>query len=336
MFTTDVPSHAIDLSLPESERWTAVIAAERENSRRLIDRAAADLDRVPQVARWGFGKLYQAFGGLYQGEIKAWAEGLGVSVGTATMLNCLYELSHLPQPKWLGCTAGIRWLEGHGLVHVRTLDWPIPGMGAATRLFRFRRGEREFVSVGMPGQVGVLSGMLPGAYSVTINWAPPAALPNFDFGPTFLLRDVLETCDTFAAATRALEETPLSTSVFFTVCGSEPGQACVIERTQRAAAVRPLTDQPLVQANHHVAANFAKNNEAIREVPPEEEVFSTDGSSKRAVILESALASLPAVCTLEAAITAVEIPTVLNSQTCQKMVFCPGSGELRVWRLLDG
>ena len=39
--------------------------------------------------------------------------------------------------------------------------------------------------------VGVLSGMLPGAYSATINWAPPARAPTFRFGPTFLLRDAM-------------------------------------------------------------------------------------------------------------------------------------------------
>jgi predicted choloylglycine hydrolase len=335
MFTAEVPTHVVDLELPEARRWAGVIDAESQNAKRLIERAAAELERVPRVCSWAFGKLYQAFGGLYQGEIKAWADALGVSAGKATMLNCLYELSHLPQPKWLGCTAGIRWIEGHGMAHVRTLDWPIDGMGEATRLFRFRRGAREFVSIGMPGQVGVLSGMLPGGYSVTINWAPPAAIPNFDFGPTFLLRDVLETCDTYDQAVQALETTRLSTSVFFTVCGTEPGQACVIERTQRSAAVRRYADEPLVQANHHLAAVFLKNNEAIREVPPEEEVFSIDGSSKRVTILQDSLAALPTACSLETAATALDLPTVFNSQTCQKMVFCPRTGDLKVWRLIS-
>jgi hypothetical protein len=343
-FTCEVPSYVVDLALPEAERWAETIAAEKDNARRLIDRAAADLERVPRVARWSFGQLYRVFGGLYQGEIAAWAEALGVSVGTATMLNCLYELSHLPQPKWLGCTAGIRWIEGHGMVHVRTLDWPIPGMGEATRLFRFRRshsggglrGQREFVSIAMPGQVGMLSGMLPGAYSVTINWAPPAALPTFDFGPGFLLRDVFETCDTYAAAVERLSKERLSTSVFFTVCGAKQGEACVIERTQAGAAVRPFVAPALVQANHHVAPTFARNNEAIREVPPEEEVFSIDGSTKRVSILHDGLAALPAACPLDSAAGPLDIPTVLNSQTCQKMVFCPASGKFQIWRLVEG
>ena len=336
MFIAETPSYVIDLELPEPLRWAEVIAAERENAKRLIDRAAADLARVPRIARWGFGKLYERFGGLYRGEIKAWAEGLGVSAGTATMLNCLYELSHLPNlSKPFGCTAGIRWIEGQGLVHVRTLDWPIAGMGTATRLFRFRRGGREFVSVGVPGQVGVLSGMLPGGYSVTINWAPPASLPTFDYGPTFLLREVLETCDTYDQAVARLKDEVLSTSVFFTVCGIGQGQACVIERTQRAAAVRPLIGPALVQANHHIALDFSKNNSAILEVPPEEEVFSLDGSTKRVNILQTGLSALPAACSLEAAAAPLDVPTVLNSQTCQKMVFCPQSGEIKLWRLVD-
>src|SRR6516162_8776918 len=103
-----------------------------------------------------------------------------------------------------GCTTGVRWADGLGLVHVRTLDWPLPAMGSATRLFRFRRGAREFVAVGVPSQVSVLSGMLPGAYSVSINWAPPAAMPSFEFGPAFLVRQTLETCDSYAAAVQAL------------------------------------------------------------------------------------------------------------------------------------
>ena len=78
LFTSEVPSYVVDLNLPEADRWAETIAAEKENARRLIDRAAADLERVPKVARWSFGQLYRMFGGLYQGEIAAWAEGLGV------------------------------------------------------------------------------------------------------------------------------------------------------------------------------------------------------------------------------------------------------------------
>ncbi|HEY1378901.1 MAG TPA: C45 family autoproteolytic acyltransferase/hydrolase [Gemmataceae bacterium] len=332
MFTTDVPTHVIDLTAAERDRWSAVIAAERAVAARLVHEAAHVFEPVPELARRVFAGLYQFFGGLYGGEIEAWADALGVSAGTVTLLNCAYELSHLRVPRPFGCTAGVRWVDGLGMVHVRSLDWPLPAMGDATRLFRFRRGPREFVSVGVPGQVGVLSGMVPAAYSVTINWAPPAGLPSFEFGPTFLLRDTLERCDTYDDAVRRLTRTRLSTSVFFTVCGAERDQACVIERTKRSAAVRPLAGPVLVQANHHVAGRLAKNNEDIREVPPGEEVFSLAGSTCRADTLAAALAAVGQARTAADVAAALNGGTVLNRDTCQQMVFRPAAGEVTVWR----
>jgi hypothetical protein len=332
MFSTDVPTYVIDLARDEATRWDEVIAREKMGASRIVEEAADQFDRVPELVRWVFARLYQRCGGLYRGEIASWAKALGVSLGTATILNCAYELSHLRWPKLFGCTAGVRWVDGLGMVHVRTLDWPLATMGAATGLFRFRRGAREFVSVGVPGHVGVLSGMLPQAYSVTINWAPPASFPSFDFGPAFLLRDTLETCDTYDAALRRLSDTHLCTSVFYTICGTAPGQACVIERTQREAVVRPMPGPVLVQANHHVAARFAKNNADILEGGADEDVFSLAGSSKRARTLASALGEFPVSCTLESLGDVLNRAPVLNQDTCQQIVFCPASSQARVWR----
>jgi hypothetical protein len=336
MFAADVPTYVIDLGQDESMRWAEVIAHDHTVACRLVEEAAAEFKRVPELLRWVFARLYQSFGGLYQKEIAAWAEALDVSLGTATMLNCAYELSHLRLPKAFGCTGGARWIEGLGMVHVRTLDWPLAAMGEATRLFRFRRGERSFVCVGVPGHVGVLSGMLPGAYSVTINWAPPASFPSFEFGPGFLLRETLETCNSYDEAVQKLSQTRLSTSVFFTVCGTAQGQGCVIERTSREAAVRSLTAGVVVQANHHVAERFVKHNQELQKVAEGEEEFSIDGSSRRAETLISALTALASPRTLEEAARTLDIPTVLNNLTCQQMVFCPLTGDVKVWRKVGG
>jgi hypothetical protein len=324
-----VPTYVIDLGTDEAKRWREVISREKAVAGPLVRDVATEFERVPEVLRWLFARLYQRFGGLYSGEIRAWADALGVSLGTATMLNCAYELSHLRLPKVFGCTTGVRWADDLGMVHVRTLDWPLPSMGPATRLFRFRRGAREFVSVGVPGQVSVLSGMLPGAYSVTINWAPPAAMSSFEFGPAFLLRNTLETCDSYGAAVEALRRTRLSTSVFFTICGTERGQACVIERTQRAAAVREMDGPALAQANHHVAARFVRNNKVLREV--EEEGFHED-SGRRAAALDRALAEAGPIHSLDEVAGLLNVPPVFNRYTVQQMAFCPRTGDVRVWR----
>src|SRR5262245_51942621 len=317
MFTTDVPTYWIDLGRDEAKRWEEVITREKTAAGRLIQEASSQFERVPDLLRWVFARLYQRFGGLYRGEIASWAEALGVSLGTATILNCAYELSHLRWPKLFGCTAGLRWVEGVGMVHVRSLDWPLATMGAATRLFRWRRGAREFVSVGVPGHVGVLSGMLPQAYSVTITWAPPASFPSFAFGPAFLPRDALETRDSSEAAVRTRTETRLSTGVFFTACGTAKDQACVIERTQREAVVRPMPGPVLVQANHHVAGRFVKNNEDILEGEADEDVFSLAGSGRRADTLSRTLVEMSLPCTLDMVANALNRTAVLNQDTCQ-------------------
>jgi hypothetical protein len=336
MFAADVPTYTIDLEVPEAQRWAEVIAAERAGAGRLVAEAAQEFDRVPELIRRAFARLYQMSGGLYRGEIKAWADALGVSAGTVTVLNCAYELSHVRWPRPFGCTAGVRWAEGLGPIHVRNLDWPLASLGDATCLFRFRRGDREFVVVGAPGQVGVLSGMLPRAYSVTINWAPPAGIPTFRFGPAFLLRDTLETRNSYAAAVETLRTTPVSASVFFTVCGTEAGQACVIERTPRSAIVRPLDGPALVQANHHVAARFVPNNADLDEVEEDEQEFSREGSAARADALAAALAAPGKPMALEEAARVLDIELVLNKFTCQQMAFCPRTGEVRVRRRLTG
>ncbi len=134
----DVPNYAIDLGQVEMKRWEDVIDREKTVASGLVQEAGAAFARVPELFRWVFARLYQTSGGLYQGEIASWADALGVSMGTVTLLNCAYELSHLRWPRVFGCTAGVRWVEGLGLVHVRSLDWPLATMGGATRLFRFR------------------------------------------------------------------------------------------------------------------------------------------------------------------------------------------------------
>lgn len=327
-----VPTYLIDLERPEQQRWAEVIAAERDAARCLMEEAAAEFQRIPELVRWIFARVYQAFGGLYRGEMQAWAEGLGVSVGTATLLNCAYELSHVRRSRLLGCTAGVRWVERLGLVHIRSLDWPLPSIGPATCLFHFRRGRREFLLVGAAGHVGALSGMVPHAYSVSINWAPPAARPTFDFGPGFLLRHTFEHCDTYAEAVTALTDTPLSTSVFFTICGTEPNQACVIERTQRAAVVREMSGPVLVQTNHHMAARFRKNNAVLQEMEASEPESFFQDSQVRLDTMQQILQDMPAACAVDQAGRPLRVPPILNRDTCQRMVFCPRTGAVQVWR----
>lgn len=340
MWTSDIPLYVIDLRQNEEARWSDVIAREKLVARKLADEALIELERVPEAVRWLFGKLYEVYGGRYKKEISTWARALDLSPGTGTLLNCMYELSHVRAgglaAKLLGCTAGVRWIDGLGMVQARTLDWSLTNLGNATRLFCFQRDGREFLSVGVTGFVGVLSGMLPHHYSATINWAPPAARPSFDFGPVFLLRETLEQCDSYDEAVDVLTHTPLSTSVFYTVVGVEKGQACVIERTKSQAVIRQAERSVIVQANHHVVEQFIQNNQEIAETEEGETESTYSDSQRRAETLEDALVHCQSPSSLDELGAVLEIEPVLNDATYQKMILCPRSGEIKVWRRLEG
>ena len=68
----------------------------------------------------------------------------------------------------------------------------MPAIGPATRVFEFRRDARKHFAIGMPGLIGALSGMVPGGFSITINWAPPASFPFFYSVLLYEIRETLE------------------------------------------------------------------------------------------------------------------------------------------------
>jgi hypothetical protein len=220
------------------------------------------------------------------------------------------------------------------MIHTRTLDWAFESIGPATRIFEFRRGARKHFVVGMPGLVSALSGMVPGGFSVTINWAPPASLPFFYLGPLIELRDVFETCDTYAQAVARLRDTRLATSVFFTVCGVNRGEACVIEHVKtrhlggNEVRVREPDDSVIAQSNHYQHPDFARFNPRIEN----SRSMLIRTSSERAAKLAAALKAAPASQSLDDFEKCLCDSPVENIETRQKMIFCPARGELKVWR----
>ena len=344
MFAQCTKSYEIDLSLPEEERWEDVISAERTLARKVCKDVLAQIEPVPQLARLVFEKIYRLAGGRYVGEMEAWASALNVSLGDMAVIQCSYEFAHLRNVLMrqggeifkrfgglFGCTAGIHQTRSLGMVHVRSMDWPMRHGGEATRIFKFRDGERVFYSVGVLGLIGVLSGMLPGAYSVTINWAEPQTAPNpLAFGPLFLLREAMETCDSYEAVVYKLSKTELASPVFFVVCGAKRGQGCVIERTKTSASVRRWKDEPLTQGNHYECKRFLRHNAPILEA---EEGYENlfDDSVARTDLMSEMLVEHRQPASVRSLSAVVRKSPIRNIETVHQMAFHPKSGSLCVW-----
>jgi acid ceramidase/N-acylethanolamine-hydrolysing acid amidase len=327
----EASSYPVDLGLPEDQRWLDIIRKERKALRLIVRAAFEDFEGTLgtlKIARALFSTAYKISGGRYVGEMKSFARAMNMDLGAVIMMNCSYELSHITNLTPLGCTAAVKSTREMGPIHVRSMDWPIPAIGDATRIFHFyRRDKLVFVSVGILGFVGVLSGMRPGKFSVTINWAPPMNTPRFNWGPSFLLREVMETCETYYDAVAILSNTPLATSVFYVVCGTRHGESCVIERTPRCHRVRDAS--LAVQANHHVHPDFSVFNGTIKEAEPGYMSLFEDSRS-RAGALRRAMA--PGVTDLLDAVSRLSEQPVQNEDSYQQMAFAPRLGAVLAWR----
>ncbi len=139
----------------------------------------------------------------------------------------------------------------------RTLDWPFAGLGRHVEVALQAGGAGIYANVTWPGAVGVLTAVAPGRFAAAINQAPlfrrtrgrslvPIDLvrnaietfrTNGRWPAAHLLRHVFDTAQTFDEAYELLSIALVAKPVLFSLIGTEPSQACLIERTETEAVV---------------------------------------------------------------------------------------------------
>jgi len=239
-----------------------------------------------------------------------------------------------------GCTSlgreegGVPWLA-------RTLDWPYPGLGRHVEVGRMAGHAGEFWSITWPGYVGALTASAPGRFAACLNQAPvwrrtrrpwlrPCdlvlnaistwSIPHIP--PDQLLRQVFETCRTFQEARERLQATPVARPVIYTLVGCQPGERCVIERTEEAFSTR-------------TEATGAANDWLVPAAPWEARVGG--GQAMSATYDEAAANSRRRREALAAWRGSFDrdslawvAPPILNPYTRIAAEMCPASGALRV------
>jgi len=222
--------------------------------------------RLGDRATW---KWLTRNGNPYREEIAAVAAR--VSLPGAFLLNLSYE--------WC-CTCGIGpHPSGEGSRMLRTLDWPMNGLGRNVVVARQHGKAGPYYNVTWPGFVGVLTAMAPGRFSVAINQPPMRRFSGscwFDWAinrtgtwrksdlpPSHLLRRVFDECITYADAREMLIETPLCVPAFFSLAGSKGTEGCVIERLEHRAAVH---DAPVSITNHWLSFEVSGRDRGVDSV----------------------------------------------------------------------
>lgn len=206
----------------------------------------------------------------YRAEIDAVADLLPER--GAYMLNLNFE--------W-ACTAGChRPPHSNGMTLYRTLDWPLR-LGGAVVAARHQTKHGAYLNVTWPGFIGVLTAMAPQRFAAAINQGPMA----YSFGhvgagmlidwfvnrirlshqralpPTHLLRQVFETCGSYAEAKQKLLTTPVCAPVLFTLTGTHPDEGCIIERRENDGVVHEGSG---AVANHWLTQHFHGRPRPIR------------------------------------------------------------------------
>lgn len=304
-----------------AEATPALALAEREGQR--LDRLAAAARRfygAPVVAvadrisrRWLARNVTP-----YHDEIAALARRLDHP--GAYFLNLSFEWS---------CTIGIAPdPNGRGMRLLRVLDWPLPGLGRELVAVRQSGPAGDFISLTWPGFIGAVTALAPGRFAVALNQAP---LPRHGFGfygdwmaerlavwkcrappPMHLLRQVLETCATFAEARAILASAPVSMPALYALAGPGDGEGCVVECVRAAARIHPA---PVTAANHWLSDDLSGHARG-------------HGSRERAALLaQLAAESAPAGAGSEG--FGWLLPPVRNPTTRVVCELTPAGGRLR-------
>ena len=249
----------------------------------LIDAGAAGPLAVLQAARDRFDALFQAARDHYGDRplaigdrlSRAWLAKCRTPYGPdldacaavhpqagVHLLNLSYEWS---------CTTAVGPApSGRGNRLLRTLDWPLDGLGRNVVVARHEGAAGPWYNVTWPGFVGAATAMAPGRFAAAINQPPVPRRSGIlwldwaaerlvvwrrrDLPPMHLLRRVFETCRDYDEAKAALSRTPVAVAAVFSLSGAEPGQGCIIERTATGAWQR---EGQAAIANHWLAAPFA-------------------------------------------------------------------------------
>uniref|UniRef100_A0A8K9UVV7 Acid ceramidase n=1 Tax=Oncorhynchus mykiss TaxID=8022 RepID=A0A8K9UVV7_ONCMY len=215
-FKGSVTWYTIDLDLPPSERWKLIMTDKKAELVTLIQ-AIRDLANalVPSGKLIDLPLIVNTLPYPFNEEIKGIATASGVPLGEVVLFNIFYEVFTV-------CTSLVPL--------VVNID--------------FQRGNKTvFKSTNFAGYVGMLTGIKPHAFTLTMNErfsldGGYIGIVEWILGHrdgmwmSFLTRSVLENATSYEEAKNLLAQTKLLAPAYFILGGNQTGQGCVITRSR--------------------------------------------------------------------------------------------------------
>jgi len=235
------PKFTIDLDADPVTRWQPIVAQFRNDYGPIL----AYLDQYyppwmqpifdPIVAQWDQ-YIPQPYADELRGVAAAFNGSSGMDLGKVVLLNLIYDFSAF-------CTSIVAQNAQGSIYHVRNLDYPFPGLQNVTIEVDFQRnGQTVYRGVTFAGYIGLLTGVRPSGWSVTVNQRDIPGDSVLDWfknieewmaGATPLalrLRETLEMNSTFSDAISTLQHVHLMSTVYLTLAGTQPGEGAIVTR----------------------------------------------------------------------------------------------------------
>ena len=261
----------VNLDLAPEDRWKDVCGSLRNESHYLVGylqdslhisaKEAALIEKLGEV-------LINSYGPDVKGEIKGCADALGVDFGLLMVLNLGYEVRRLgggihnttgpcddcmhgKQQGGNMCTSIVARQPDGTIVHGRNLDWNIPAQlrNFVMTIEFVQNGKQVFTGGTIVGYMGILTGLKPGQFSVSIDERGLGgdvlgniieALTNSkSLQPSHLLRKTLMEADNYEEAVQMLSTAPLIAPVYYIIAGLGPNEGALLSR-DRQKSIQPL------------------------------------------------------------------------------------------------
>uniref|UniRef100_A0A8C4NYP9 Acid ceramidase n=1 Tax=Dicentrarchus labrax TaxID=13489 RepID=A0A8C4NYP9_DICLA len=223
-FRGAVSWYTVDLDLPPSKRWTALITAKKTDLVNMIQ-AIKDLadafvpsGRLIELVDITLPLMADTLPNPFSDEIKGIATASGIPLGEVVLFNIFYEVFTV-------CTSIVA--EDDKVVN---LDFK-------------RNNQTVFKSTNFAGYVGMLTGIKPHMFTLTMNErfsldGGYIGILEWILGKrdgmwmSFLTRSVLENANSYEEAKALLAQTKLLAPAYFILGGNRTGQGCIITRSR--------------------------------------------------------------------------------------------------------
>lgn len=311
----------VNLDLPVHERWAFLVDFKNEINE-LLQCYLNDFEEESFIIE-GISELKnEVIADEYLAEIEFISSISDFSADQVLVANFYYDVLKF----YLGCSAfAVRCDDG--ILHARNLDWWTDNniLSKYSRIFLFQKGgETLYKTVGWLGFVGALSGTKPGSFSLTLNAVLSKDSPEIALPVSFLLRDVLNSANSFEEAKELLENTTIASDCLILLTGCNPDEMVVIERTPKRHATRYSENGYIIVTNDYKQLENETNGESILQ-------STSCGRYDRAQELLSQ--GLPK--NTEACFSILKDEKVMMGITVQQMVFENSTGEVSLIKVKD-